>query len=273
MVMTMCHRMTLSSKRSKSLHKTPFTVFASDVHLSPAHPMQLELFLLFLHEKAAHAQALYILGDLFDVWVGKDIHSEFHQIVLQALKKVSDKIPVYFIHGNRDFLCTRNFLAQAGIQKLPDPYLISLYGVPTLLSHGDKLCTLDKAYQRYRRVAQNPVVRSLFLKLPLKAREKISVNLRQKSQQYQQQQQTNILDVTESAVINVMQKYHARQLIHGHVHRPKFHEHQLQHATGHRYVLGDWHHKGNYIVSTPNSHTLIHFDESDFKATASLIIS
>lgn len=243
-----------------------YTLFASDIHLSPSNPAQLELFLLFLKEKTVNAEALYILGDLFDVWVGKDIHSGFHKVVLQALQALSTKIPVYFIHGNRDFLCTRAFLAQAGIQKLPDPYLFSLYGVPTLLSHGDKLCTLDKTYQRYRRVAQNPIVRSLFLKLPLKTREKISFNLRQKSQQYQQQQHHQILDVTESAVIQLMQKYHAKQLIHGHVHRPKFHQHLLKDTTGHRFVLGDWHRNGNFILSTPQSHELINFDlESESK--------
>lgn len=215
----------------------------------------------FLQEPIKGVQALYILGDLFDVWVGQDIHTEFQQTIQAALAEVvKTGTKVYFMHGNRDFLMQNNYLKAAGIQRLPDPTVIDLHGTPTLLMHGDTLCTQDKAYQRFRRIAQNPITRWLFLRLPHKKRDHISKNLRAKSQQYQKKQSLSILDVTEVAVQQAMRKHHVTQLIHGHVHRPNIHDVSYDNPLGKRLVLGDWHKQASLIISTPTENILATYD-------------
>lgn len=232
-------------------------LFISDLHLSATHPDMVALFMHFLEGPVKGAKALYILGDLFDVWVGQDIHREFQATIQQALAKVvKSGTPVYFMNGNRDFLMQNAYLKAAGIERLEDPTLIDLHGTPTLLMHGDTLCTQDKAYQRFRRIAQNPITKFLFLSLPKKKRDTISKKLRAKSQQYQKTQSLTILDVTEEAVKNVMNKHNVSQLIHGHVHRPNIHDHK-------RFVLGDWHDKGSLIISTPEENCLATYGLED----------
>jgi UDP-2,3-diacylglucosamine hydrolase len=198
-------------------------------------------------------QQLYILGDLFDVWIGDDINSVHQMQVANALRTLADTgTQIFFMKGNRDFLVTPHFLNLARAQLLPDPTIILLHGSPTLLTHGDQLCTQDIAYQRYRKIAQHPLTRFLVLHLPITWREKLAKNLRQKSKGYQADVNADILDVTPDAVNHLMQIHHVSQLIHGHVHRPKIH----QEVHGNRLVLGDWHQQGSFIRSTPDGITL-----------------
>jgi len=232
-------------------------LFISDLHLSATNPEMVALFMHFLEGPVKGAKALYILGDLFDVWVGQDIHTEFQNTIQQALANVViSGTPVFFMNGNRDFLMNNAYLKAAGIKRLDDPTLIDLHGTPTLLMHGDTLCTQDKAYQRFRRIAQNPITKFLFLSLPKKKRDIISKKLRAKSQQYQKTQTLTILDVTEEAVKRAMNKYQVNQLIHGHVHRPNIHDNK-------RFVLGDWHHSASLIISTPERNCLATYDATN----------
>lgn len=229
------------------------TLFISDLHLSEHRPALQTLFLQFLQGPATYAQKIYILGDLFDAWLGNDVNKAFHQIFYPLFKDLANRgIPLSFMAGNRDFLIDRSYLEEAGIKWLPDPCVIDLHGIKTLLTHGDKLCTQDVAYQRYRRIAQHPWTKWAFLHLPRRLRENMGKKLRLKSQQYQRKQETHILDVSQSEVEKWLAQYKVQQLIHGHVHRPKIHQQQ----NTKRMVLGDWHDKGSVILSTPNQNAL-----------------
>ncbi len=247
----MCPKMMLLSKRLKSLFETNSTLFISDLHLSAQEDALQDLFFNFVKGPALMAEKIYVLGDLFDIWVGKDIQTPFHNKVAAAFKTLHNKgISLYFMAGNRDFLLQRDFLIKSGLQKLSDPSLISLYGKPMLLTHGDKLCTQDIAYQRYRKIAQHPITQKFFLLLPRKTRLSIAEKLRHKSKQYQQHQHHDILDVTPGAVQDIMQRFKVPYLLHGHVHRPQFHQVEGIIPNGHRFVLGDWHQKGSFIISS-----------------------
>lgn len=231
-------------------------IFISDIHLSEQNPALYELFIQFIQGPARTAKQLYILGDLFDVWVGKDIQSAFQEKILNALNTLSSHgVEIFFMHGNRDFLIPQSLFKNT-VKIIPDPCVINLHGTPTLLTHGDLLCTQDVAYQRFRKIARNPLVCFIFRHLPKRKRENISQKLRKKSKEYQKTQQENILDVTQSAVENMMKKYQVKQLIHGHVHRPNIHE-------GKRFVLGDWHTNGSALISTPSEISLVSFNPID----------
>jgi len=233
------------------------TLFISDIHLSDANPALQELFLDFLQGPALFAERIFILGDLFDAWVGKDVNKDFQEFIKGALKNLSEKgIKLFFMAGNRDFLIQHSFLKEAGIKRISDPTIIQLHGIPTLLTHGDRLCTQDIAYQRYRRIAQNPFTRFLFLSLPRRMRQNIGQKLRQKSRQYQQTQDIQILDVSLDAVETCMKRYKVPQLIHGHVHRPNIHDVKLEGAKGKRLVMGDWHTEASLLISTPTETSL-----------------
>lgn len=250
-----------SLKGLKYLLTRNTVVFISDLHLSATNNEVVALFMAVLNGPVKDAKALYILGDLFDVFVGKDLHTEFQQSIQQALADVVNRgTPVYFMNGNRDFLIQNDYLKAAGIQRISDPTIIDLQGVPTLLMHGDTLCTQDKAYQRFRRIAQNPITRFIFMRLPKKTRDNISKKLRAKSQQYQKSQSMTILDVTQEAVSEAFRKHKVSQLIHGHVHRPNIHDHQVAGKACKRLVLGDWHHHASLIISTPEGNDLMTYD-------------
>lgn len=216
----------------------------------------------FLQGPALQAQAVYILGDLFDVWVGEDISPPFHFDLLNAFKTlVQNNIALNFIAGNRDFLISTPFLEKMAATRLDERSKINIHGVPTLLMHGDILCTQDKGYQLYRKIAQHPLTRFLFLKLPRKTRENIARKLREKSRSYQQGKPLSILDVDNTAVELEMQKNNVLQLIHGHVHRPNIHTVKLlNNQMGKRVVLGDWSEEcGSMIICTPHNTTLAEF--------------
>lgn len=228
----------------------PFTLFISDLHLSPERPDITECFTDFIKRYAiAPCEALYILGDFFEVWIGDDDQSLFNLQIADVLSTLKARnIPCYFIHGNRDFLLGQRYAKQAGLKLLPEQYCIDLYGKPTLLSHGDEFCTLDADYQRFRTRSRSWWWRALMTRLPLAYRRKLGKKAREQSQMSQQHKADYILDVTPDAIEYAMQQCGVRQLIHGHTHRPATHHHQ--HGT--RYVLGDWYEQGSCLIATRN---------------------
>jgi UDP-2,3-diacylglucosamine hydrolase len=234
------------------------TYFISDLHLCADSPKITELFLHFLSHEAKEAEALYILGDLFETWIGDDNHDSHHTEILAALEQFSaNGIPVFFMPGNRDFLLGGQLLADIHCQLLPDPTLIYLNEQPIVLTHGDQLCTLDKSYQRYRKIVQHPMVRKLFLKLPLAWRQKIAIFLRSRSHRPLEEstEQNNIpryFDVALSAVYRLMREKNATILIHGHTHRANIHEFILDGKPAKRIVLGDWGKTGSVLIYEEN---------------------
>ncbi len=224
------------------------TYFISDIHLEDRHPQITDNFLRFMDAMAPQADALYVLGDLFEVWIGDDIRSPLHENIIASFANLHAKgIPVYFIHGNRDFLIGKKFAAQTGIILLPDPMLIELYGRPVLLMHGDLLCTDDEAYQRFRRRVHNPIIQRLFLLLPKFIRRNIATSLRKKSQQYGQQVAPLIQDVNQQAVERSLLHYQTDTLIHGHTHKPALHNFMLNGKPAKRIVLAAWHNGGEIL--------------------------
>ena len=222
------------------------TLFISDLHLSPSHPHITEYFFQLLKKEATHADALYILGDLFETYIGDDENTSLHQSVTSQLKKLD--VPIYFMHGNRDFLIGKKFINACGATLLEDPTVIDLYGKPTLLMHGDTLCTQDKKYLAFRRIVHNPFVQKLFLKLPLTFRQQLATSARSASNQHTQKATASILDVTPEEIPRIMQHYQVHQLIHGHTHQPSIHLFWLHQKLFTRIVLSDWDHKGHFLV-------------------------
>lgn len=219
------------------------TLFISDLHLGEHDPKTAELFLRFLSDQKI--DALYILGDLFEFWIGDDDPNPFYQQFIQALKNASRQFPIYLIVGNRDFLIGKKFAQNTGIQLLADPTLIDLYGVPALVMHGDTLCTADIGYQRWRKITRWPWLQWFFTKLPLALRLKIAKKLRGKSSSHVKKLDSAAMDVTPEAVQETFQHYYIEWLIHGHTHKPGI--------DGKRITLGDWHNgKGSALVCQPD---------------------
>lgn len=227
------------------------TVFISDLHLSAERPDITALFLRFLQGEARHCDALYILGDLFDAWIGDDDRTPFHRQVTDALQQLTSAgVPVYFIAGNRDFLIGQGFANQTGITLLPESCVIDLYGTPTLIMHGDTLCTLDTGYLRFRRIIRNPLLLSILTRLPLSWRRALAGKLRaeSKSQQPLTEAQLARMDATEEGVQEALQSAGVTRLIHGHTHKPAVHQHLLPNGeTATRIVLGDWYEQGSVL--------------------------
>ncbi len=218
------------------------TLFISDLHLSPNHPGILELFLRFLSTRARSAQQLYILGDLFDAWIGDDDDSPPGPAVRAGLRALTASgTHCFLMHGNRDFLIGRAFARDTGCTLLRDPTRIDLDGTPTLLMHGDLLCTDDVAYQRFRRRIRNRLVQRLFLWKPLASRRSVAADYRRKSGAATANKAEGIMDVNSETVNVHLRRHGARTLIHGHTHRPADHRFTLDGQEVARHVLADWH--------------------------------
>jgi UDP-2,3-diacylglucosamine hydrolase len=218
------------------------TYFISDLHLSPKRPSTSEQFLRFLEHEAREADAIYILGDFFEVWVGDD-NDNAHDIHIREALAVFNQtgIPVYFMHGNRDFLIGEQFFEQSGCILLNDPSPIDLYGNKVLLTHGDLLCTFDRAYQRFRKFVHNPFIQKWFLKFPLSIRQKIASFLRNiSSRQQHPSHYQRAWDVSLDAVYSALRQNNCYTMIHGHTHQPKIHEFILDNQEAKRIVLGEW---------------------------------
>ena len=231
----------------------PFTYFISDLHLSAERPDITACLFSFLQTQAVQAEALYVLGDLFEVWIGDDDKSEFNLSIARAFKNLADQaIPIYFIHGNRDFLIRKKFALQAGMALLPEQCVVDLYGTPTLIMHGDELCTRDVAYQKFRRKARGWWWPRLILSLPLSVRRKIAENGRKTSKQNHAKLTMDIMDVSAADVVKAMETHQVTRLIHGHTHRPAIHELTVNGQPAKRIVLGDWYDQGSILKVDKN---------------------
>lgn len=234
------------------------TLFISDLHLDAARPETTTLLSRFLLDEAVRAEAVYILGDLFEAWVGDDDDSEPGATVATELRALRDNgVPVYFMRGNRDFLIGPDYAARAGLGLLPDPCVLNLYGEPTLLMHGDLLCTDDVAYQAFRRQVRDPNWQQDFLAQPLPARREFAAKARLASQAHQRGAMETIVDVSPPTVEAIMSRYGVRRMIHGHTHRPAVHSLNVDEQTAQRIVLGDWYTQGSMLRVSPDGCELL----------------
>ena len=220
----------------------PHTLLISDLHLSADHPHSIAAFRRFIASLAPRAEALYILGDLFEYWAGDDDrHDPFHAGVIGALHGLATHgTRIYLMHGNRDLLMGDALAQAAGATLLGDPTPLDMYGTPTLLSHGDKLCTDDVEYQKFRAQVHDAEFQKNFLAQPLAARKSYIEQLRRQSTSAKQTKDSAIMDVNDDAVAALLREHHYPRLIHGHTHRPKRHEHTVDGHLCERWVLSDW---------------------------------
>ncbi|MEN8169121.1 MAG: UDP-2,3-diacylglucosamine diphosphatase [Pseudomonadota bacterium] len=220
------------------------TLFISDLHLSSERPAIGGLFLKFLNEQAAQAEALYILGDLFEVWLGDDLIPPEVQTILDAMRALSDSgVPLYVMSGNRDFLFSKRFTEMSGATLLDDPTVADLYGTPTLLMHGDLLCTDDLPYLEMRKMLRKPEWIEGFLSKSAEERIAFAQSLRERSKKETGEKESAIMDVNADTVKEYLQRYSVNRLIHGHTHRPAIHhENNVE-----RCVLGDWYEQGSVL--------------------------
>ncbi|MDP1633457.1 MAG: UDP-2,3-diacylglucosamine diphosphatase [Gallionellaceae bacterium] len=227
----------------------PHTLFISDLHLSADHSASMLAFQRFIAEAAPQAEALYILGDLFEYWAGDDdLEDAFHAQVIAALRSpMRHGTRVYLLHGNRDLLMGQALADACHARLLHDPTLIDMYGTPTLLSHGDILCTGDTEYQRYRAQVHDAAFQQQFLARPLTERKAYIEQLRSRSTMEKQGKDSAIMDVSEAAVAALLREYRYPRLIHGHTHLPAHHEHVVDGHRCERWVLGDWHQQGSAL--------------------------
>ena len=224
------------------------TLFISDLHLEAERPDIAKQFLQFLEQEASDADDLYILGDLFEAWVGDDDPNTHYFTIKRALRKLVDGgIPVYFMHGNRDFMIGRGFANETGIEILKDPYKILMYGQQVLLTHGDALCTDDVQYQRVRKMTRDPDWQASILARPLKDRLRMAEEARRQSLEQTINQSMEIMDVNQDAVMQIIQESQVDILLHGHTHRPAIHEIDLGRRKAKRIVLGDWYTQGSVV--------------------------
>ena len=227
------------------------TLFISDLHLTPERPAAAASFRRFLEHPAATADALYILGDLFEAWVGDDdLVSPFHGEIAAALKQLANTgVPIHFLPGNRDFLVGAELARAAGLTLLADPTRIDLYGTPTLIAHGDAWCTDDARYQAFRAQVREPAWRAEFLAQPLARRHAMAAALREQSEQAKAGKRPEIMDVNPDAIAAAYRRHAVDRIIHGHTHRPARHDHLIDGRPRERWVLPDWYEAtGGYLA-------------------------
>jgi UDP-2,3-diacylglucosamine hydrolase len=228
------------------------TLFISDLHLAEERPATTQRLERFLAEEVPGADALYVLGDLFEYWVGDDgLALDFPARVASLLRAAARAAPAFFMHGNRDFMVASRFCTETGIRLIPDPTVIDLYGERALLMHGDTLCTGDHAYQAFRAHVRNPAWQAAALAKPLEERIAIARGMRSRSEGAKEDKGEEIMDVAPDAVERAFLSSGCRLLIHGHTHRPGRHEHAAGGATCVRWVLPDWYEGGGYLEATP----------------------
>ena len=226
------------------------SIFVSDLHLTPDRPRATEKFHEFIAGTAAGAQAVYILGDLFEYWIGDDdLGDPFNASVADALRALSAKgVPLYFMHGNRDVLVGDGFAQRCGAKLITDPLLLDLFSTKTLVMHGDTLCTDDLEYQKFRIYAHDPENQRKFLSQPLAARRKQFMGWRAESEKSKLGKSAEIMDVTPAAVEKTLREHGYPRLIHGHTHRPARHDIEVDGAKCERWVLPDWYGRGGYLA-------------------------
>ncbi len=220
------------------------SLFISDLHLHESRPQITQAFFKFLHEQAKGAEKLFILGDFFDAWIGDDDDASLNSRVATALKHLSDSgTDIFLMHGNRDFLLGNAFAAAAGARLISEGAVIDLYGCPTLLLHGDSLCTGDADYIAFRKQVRAPQWQAQILAQPLAARRALAAQMRSKSLAMNSLKAEDIMDVSQVEVLAVMRDAKVKRLIHGHTHRPARHPFFIDNTSVERLVLGDWHEK------------------------------
>jgi UDP-2,3-diacylglucosamine hydrolase len=224
-------------------------LFVSDVHLDASSPAAVDQFLGFLQTHATNAEALYILGDLFEVWVGDDDSDTDKLRTCAALSELTQRgVACFILHGNRDFLLGRDFCEATGCRLLPDPIVAEFDGERVLLTHGDALCIDDHPYQELRSIVRTAVWQRRYLKLPLTDRELIANQARAGSRQHTTRTIPKIMDVNPAAVEKAYRVAGVRRMIHGHTHRPGIHDTTIDGAPAQRIVLGAWYEQGSYLV-------------------------
>ena len=233
------------------------TLFISDLHLEAGRPEIGMQFLAFLEGEARSADALYILGDLFEVWVGDDDPNEHYAEMKLALRSLVDSgVPVYFMHGNRDFMIGADFAAETGVKILPDPHVIELYGTSVLLSHGDAMCTDDLEYQQLRLMTRNPQWQAMMLTKSLEERIAFAAAASSKSQNRNASLSAEIMDVNQNEVEKLIAEHGVDVLLHGHTHRPAVHDIDLGERAAQRIVLGDWYEQGSVLRWNESGYSL-----------------
>ncbi|HHT4843430.1 TPA: UDP-2,3-diacylglucosamine diphosphatase [Klebsiella aerogenes] len=236
------------------------TLFIADLHLQTEEPAITAGFLRFLQGEARQADALYILGDLFEAWIGDDDPNPLHQQIASAIKAVVDAgVPCYFIHGNRDFLVGQRFARQSGMILLTEEERLDLYGREVLIMHGDTLCTDDPGYLAFRAKVHTRWIQRLFLALPLFIRRRIAAKMRADSKAANSSKSMEIMDVNPQAVVDAMERHQVQWLIHGHTHRPAVHELLANGQPAWRVVLGAWHSEGSMVKVSADGVELIYF--------------
>jgi len=225
------------------------TLFISDLHLDPHQAHITALFDHFIENIAPRAERIYVLGDLFEMWIGDDDESEFHTHIISQFRSLTDRnIALYFMRGNRDFFLGERFAKACGGTLLPDPSVISLYGKTVVICHGDSLCTDDIAHQRLRKVTLSKPFHAIALSAPLWVRRWVGRKMRSQSKQRQQQLDPILSDVNEDSAHTLLKQHQSQLLIHGHTHRPAIHQYEAYQ----RIVLGSWHHQGS-VCCIPES--------------------
>ncbi len=231
------------------MSRTAQTLFASDLHLDSEAPWAIDAFLAFLAGPARQAESLYLLGDLFEAWVGDDDDNADNLRACAGLAQLAASgTAVYAMHGNRDFLLGAGFEARTGVKLLPDPVSVDLYGVPTMLSHGDVFCTGDHHYQELRTIVRQHSWQQRFLALPLATRRELASAARAGSKAHTQRQIPVLMDVDDEAVMRALRATGARRLIHGHTHRPAIHLFQVDGKSAERVVLAPWYEAASCVA-------------------------
>ena len=233
------------------------TLFISDLHIDAERPDIGDQLLALLEGEARNADTLYILGDLFESWVGDDDPNEHYATIKSAIRALVDSgVPVYFMHGNRDFMIGADFANETGVQILPDPTRIKLHGTSVLLSHGDALCTDDVEYQQVRAMVRNPEWQAMMLSKPLEERIAFAAHARAQSMARNASLSEEIMDVNQGEVDNLITEHGVDILLHGHTHRPFVHDVDLGDRTAKRIVLGDWYEQGSIVRWDENGYSL-----------------
>jgi UDP-2,3-diacylglucosamine hydrolase len=236
-------------------------LFISDLHLSEERASANERFIAFLEDEARSAGALYILGDFFEYWIGDDdLEAPFNAVIAGLLRGLTRSgVPVYLMHGNRDFLLGEGFCRATGAVLLPDPSVVEVQGEKTLLVHGDTLCTDDHDYQAWRRVARSQEWQRDFLAKPREERRRMILGLREKSKAVIEAKPADIMDVNDGAVAEALRAHGVRRLVHGHTHRAGRHEHRVDGRLCERWVLPDWYGLGGYLEAGAGRARLVRF--------------
>ena len=235
------------------------TLFIADLHLSENHRQITDAFFAFIDKEASHADTLYILGDMFEVWIGDDEHTPLMDEVAQKLTTLATKnnTKIFYIHGNRDFMIGKRYAKQSSMNLLPEHSEIDLYGKKTLIMHGDTLCLFDKNYQRMRKVIHNPILQFIFNCLPLKLRKRIGWKIRTASQSKKVYKNNEMMGVTESEVLRLMTFHRVQCLIHGHTHQAYVHDLTINEQKAQRFDVGDWYHNLSFVDASANGIELI----------------